>query len=284
MRFGNIDVDISTTTLMGVLNMTPDSFSDGGRFLAVDLAIKRGLALFEQGAIFIDIGGESTRPGADCVSVDEEIARVEPVVKALSEELAGKAVISIDTRNRKTAERAYLAGASLLNDISALKHDKTMVDFAVQSDLVVSLMHMKDCPSEMSWSSCRSAKEKYVYDDVVEAVYSGLAERRDFAISSGIHANRILLDVGLGFGKTVKQNFQLIRQIDRFSDLQCPMIIGASRKSFLGAIHNKPASERLIGSLGVAAWCAQRGVSILRVHDVEETKEILEIFETIQKS
>ncbi len=269
---------------MGVLNVTPDSFSDGGQFLDVDSAIERGLALYEAGATFIDIGGESTRPGAVPVSMSTEIARTEPVIKALSIELAGKAVLSIDTRNRTTAERAALAGATLLNDISGLQHDKTMASFAAEADLTVALMHMKDDPSKMSWSSDQSAKAKYVYDNVVASVHTELRSLKDFAISAGIGEDRIILDVGLGFGKTVAQNFQLIREIDHFSDLKCPMLIGASRKSFLAGADERPPSERLIGSLGVAMWCAQRGVSILRVHDVEETKQILDLVEIIQKS
>ncbi len=269
---------------MGVLNVTPDSFSDGGKFLDIDSAIARGLELFAQGATFIDVGGESTRPGAKRVLKEDEIARVVPVIRGLHEELGGKVVLSIDTRNRKTAERAFEAGAILLNDISALEYDATMADFAAASKMVVSLMHMVDDPSSMSWSSDADAKDKYDYPDVVVSVHEALRSKRDYAISSGVSADKIILDVGLGFGKTVAQNFQLIREIDRFSDLHCPMLVGASRKSFLAGVDKKPASQRLIGSLGVAMWCAERGVSILRVHDVEETKEMLHLVETIQKS
>ncbi len=269
---------------MGVLNVTPDSFSDGGKYEPLEKALNRAQSFVQAGATFIDIGGESSRPGALPIPVDVEIARVLPLIAELSDRYSDEVVISIDTRNRKTAEKAVQAGATLVNDISAFSYDPTMIDFMAESGVGIALMHAKDNPETMSWSTDGDAAQKYVYDDVVDEVHQYLQKRKDVALNAGVNEESIILDIGLGFGKTASQNFKLIREIDRFSDLGSPLLVGASRKSFLGEKGDNSGSDRLIPSLGVVFWCAERNVDILRVHDVEESISLLNLLSKIRKA
>lgn len=284
MQFRHTELNFSHTQIMGVLNITPDSFSDGGRFNALDLAVQRALKMEGNGATLIDVGGESSRPGAAPISVEEEILRTQPVIEALYRALDKDTIISIDTRNRKCAEAAVHVGARLINDISAMQHDSTMRAFVAEVELPICLMHMRDRPQEMSWSHVQAAKEKYVYANVVDSVFESLARLKESAMDGGIRSDRLLLDIGLGFGKTVEQNFQLLNAISRFKDLDSPILVGASRKSFIGDLLKQPLSGRLAGSLGVASWCASQGVEVLRVHDVRETQDLLDTISKISSA
>lgn len=257
---------------MGILNVTPDSFSDGGRDADLAAAVARARAMAAQADI-LDIGGESTRPGAEPVPVAEEIARTVPVIAAIR--AAGIATpISIDTRNAATARAALAAGADMVNDVSALTHDPEMAPLVAEAGVPVCLMHAQGDP--------RTMQDDPRYDDVVAEVMAALAARRDAALAAGIAADRIVLDPGIGFGKTVAHNLALMRALGRFRDLGHPVLLGASRKRFIGAITGveRPA-DRLAGSLAAALFGAQQGVHILRVHDVPETRQALALWQAL---
>lgn len=255
-----------TPLIMGIVNVTPDSFSDGGKFYDFEKAVAHGLQLLEEGADILDIGGESTRPGAPTIAVEDEIARVIPVIKELS--MHGKP-ISIDTRNAVTMMAALQAGASIINDVTALQ-GKGSLEVAAQSQAKVCLMHMKGEPQTM--------QNAPVYKDVVEEVFLFLKKRIQVCIDAGIKHQNIMADVGIGFGKTAEHNLELIRNLDRFQDLNVPVLLGVSRKKFIEAVAGPaPASERLGGSLAVALWGYQKGVDILRVHDVHATRQALKV-------
>ncbi|MBL4804170.1 MAG: dihydropteroate synthase [Alphaproteobacteria bacterium] len=261
--------------IMGVVNVTPDSFSDGGEFLNADKAIEHGLQLFNEGAAILDIGGESTRPGAEVVDVEEEIRRVVPVIEGLASELKGKGVdISIDTRNAKTMEAALKAGATALNDISGLEHDVDSLDVAAEAQVPVFLMHMAGNPQVM--------QKKPSYNNVVDEVFQYLQERISICEARRIDASLLICDPGIGFGKTVEHNLLLLRNIKHFHDLGVPVLLGTSRKSFIGKISNdEPADERIPGSLSSAIWGLSQGVQIFRVHDVKETVQAFKIYDAI---
>lgn len=257
---------------MGILNVTPDSFSDGGRDADLAAAVARARAMAAQADI-LDIGGESTRPGAEPVPVAEEIARTVPVIAAIR--AAGIATpISIDTRNAATARAALAAGADMVNDVSALTHDPAMAALVAEAGVPVCLMHAQGDP--------RTMQDDPRYGDVVAEVLAALAARRDAALAAGIAADRIVLDPGIGFGKTVAHNLALMRALGRFRDLGHPVLLGASRKRFIGAITGveRPA-DRLAGSLAAALFGAQQGVHILRVHDVPETRQALALWQAL---
>jgi dihydropteroate synthase len=257
---------------MGILNFTPDSFSDGGRDADLAAAVARARAMAAQADI-LDIGGESTRPGAEPVPVAEEIARTVPVIAAIR--AGGIATpISIDTRNAATARAALAAGADMVNDVSALTHDPDMAPLVAEAGVPVCLMHAQGDP--------RTMQDDPRYGDVVAEVTAALAARRDAALAAGIAADRIVLDPGIGFGKTVAHNLALMRALGRFRDLGHPVLLGASRKRFIGAITGveRPA-DRLAGSLAAALFGAQQGVHILRVHDVPETRQALALWQAL---
>jgi dihydropteroate synthase len=254
--------------LMGIVNVTPDSFSDGGLFLDADAAVAHGLELLDQGAHILDIGGESTRPGAEPVGVDEELRRVVPVVEGLAaavESMPDHAQISIDTSKAAVARAALAAGATLVNDVSAFRGDPEMAGLVAESGAECCLMHMLGEPRTMQQGvGGVGGVGGPRYKDVVDDVKAFLEERLAFAVAQGIDERRILLDPGIGFGKTVAHNLALLRRLEELVALGRPIVIGTSRKSFLGG---SPA-ERLPGTIATNVMALERGASVFRVHDV----------------
>ncbi|RYH02441.1 dihydropteroate synthase [Salipiger sp. IMCC34102] len=259
---------------MGILNVTPDSFSDGGRLDGVAAAMARGQAMVAEGADILDIGGESTRPGAVLVPVDEEISRTAPVIRALR--AAGvTAPISIDTRKAAVARAALEAGADMVNDVTALRFDADMAAVVAEAGCPVCLMHSKGDPETM--------QNAPAYADVTTEVLAHLRAAIARAEAAGIARDRIVVDPGIGFGKTQEHNLALLRELARFGDLGLPILLGASRKRFIGTITGvEVAADRLAGSLAVALHGARLGARILRVHDVRETKEALAMWCAIE--
>jgi dihydropteroate synthase len=258
---------------MGILNVTPDSFSDGGRYSETGEAIERGLAMAEQGAGIIDVGGESTRPGAAEVDADTEIERVIPVI----EELAGKngLVVSVDTMKAVVAKRALQAGAVIVNDVSALTHDPDMAEAARERDAGVILMHMRGTPRTMQIDPR--------YDDVVLEVCAYLRERVEHLIGHGLDGRTMAVDPGIGFGKSVDHNLTLLANLDRLQSCGVPIVVGLSRKSFLGRLTGREVDGRLAGSLGAMCYCLMNGADIMRVHDVGESADALRVINEIVK-
>ncbi len=262
-----------STLIMGVLNVTPDSFYDGGRYSNFKRAVDRGLEMVEEGADIIDIGGESSRPGASPVGEKEESKRVIPVIKKLSSGI--KAFISIDTHKSGVAGKAIDAGASMVNDISALRMDEKMARVVKGSGVPVCLMHMRGTP--------RNMQKNPRYRDVVSEIFAFLRERIDFCEQAGIDIEKTIVDPGIGFGKTVEHNLQILKNLDQFKSLGRPIIIGVSRKSLIGKVLQLEPEQRLEGSLAAAIWSMMKGASILRVHDVKETKRAVKMVEAIRK-
>jgi len=258
--------------IMTILNVTPDSFSDGGRFLAPEAALAQARAAETAGADLIDIGGESTRPGAAEVPLAEEIARTAPVIAAIR---AGSAIpISIDTRKAAVAEAALSAGAGMVNDVAAMLFDPAMAPLVAASAAPVCLMHHIGTPETM--------QQDPRYDDVVLDVYDWLADRIAAAERAGIPRSRIIADPGIGFGKTLQHNVSLLRRLSLYHGLGCAVLVGASRKRFIGTLSGaEPAGERLPGSLAVALHAAAQGVQILRVHDTVETRQAMSLHEAL---
>jgi dihydropteroate synthase len=246
---------------MGVVNVTPDSFSDGGLYLDADAAVAHGLELAEQGAEILDVGGESTRPGAAEVGETEELARVEPVVAGLSK----AATVSIDTSKAGVARAALDAGASIVNDVTALRHDPEMGALCAERGAGLVLMHMQGDP--------RTMQEGPVYDDVVEDVKGFLAERLEAAVGAGVAEERIWLDPGIGFGKTLDHNLELLRRLRELCELGRPLVVGTSRKSFIGKVDGSAVGDRLGGTIASSVLAAAEGADVLRVHDVAETAQ-----------
>lgn len=259
--------------IMGILNVTPDSFSDGGRFLDVDRALEQGRALVAAGADILDIGGESTRPGARAVPEDEEIARTAPVIRALRK--GGlRMPISIDTRKAAVARTALDAGADMVNDVSALGYDPAMAALVAERGVPVCVMHAQGAPETM--------QQNPRYGDVVADVFDALGGMRDRALSAGIAQDRILLDPGIGFGKTIGHNLALIRSLSVFHGLGCALLLGASRKSFIGAVgHARDAQGRMPGSIAAALAGVAQGVQVVRVHDVAATRQALRVWQAL---
>lgn len=257
--------------IMGVLNVTPDSFSDGGQFLDTDKAIEHGLKMAAEGAVIIDIGAESTRPGAEPVTVDEQIRRVVPVIEALCKKI--KVPISIDTNSSEVAKAALEAGAAIINDITALS-DERMGELAAERQVPVILMHIQGTPATMQIEP--------KYEDVVREVLQFLLERAQRAEKFGIMKERIFIDPGIGFGKTLEHNLLLLRNIDKFVTTGYRVLVGTSRKSFIGKItdKNKPA-DRIFGTAASVALCVDKGVSIVRVHDVAEMVDVVKVANAI---
>ena len=257
--------------IMGILNVTPDSFSDGGRYLDPAAALARGLALEAEGADLLDIGGESTRPGAALVPEAEEIARTAPIIAAL---LGGgmAAPVSIDTRKAAVARAALAAGARALNDVSALTFDAGMAPLVAGADCPVILMHAQGAPATM--------QDDPRYDDVLMDVYDGLASRVAAAVAAGIARDRIVIDPGIGFGKTVAHNLALVRGVSLFHGLGLPVMLGASRKRFIGTLGGD-ADARMPGSVAVALAGVAQGVQMLRVHDVAATRQALALWQAV---
>jgi dihydropteroate synthase len=252
---------------MGVVNVTPDSFSDGGRYIEPQRAISHGLELTAEGAAIVDVGGESTRPGAMPVDAEEELARVLPVIEGLAAAGIG-AQISIDTSKASVASRALDAGAAFVNDVTALRGDPEMVSLVSSSGVEVCLMHMLGAP--------RTMQDDPRYEDVVSEVKAFLEERLRFAVQEGVAEDRILLDPGIGFGKTVEHNLELIDRLDELVALGRPVAIGASRKSFIGKITGRQDPvDRVTGTVAVNVMAYERGARVFRVHDVAPSREAL---------
>ena len=257
--------------LMGIVNVTPDSFSDGGRFIDPLDAVAQGVKLAEDGAAILDIGGESTRPGAKAVSIEEELQRVIPVIEGLR--VQTDVAISIDTSKSEVAKAAFASGAEILNDVTGLTGDPLMMRVALDSGAAVCAMHMRGDP--------RTMQDRPAYTDAFQEVYDYLAQRRDALEDLGIERDRIALDPGIGFGKTLDHNLALLRNADRFLELGCPILFGHSRKSYIGQILDDDSIERdrTPGTIGTALALASKGVSILRVHDVRAIHDALTLFE-----
>jgi len=257
-------LDFSRPAVMGVLNVTPDSFSDGGRYLQLTDALRRAEVMVEEGAALIDVGGESTRPGAAPVSAQGELDRVLPVVERLARELP--VPISVDTSKPEVIREAARAGAGLINDVRALRLPGAL-EAAAASGLPVCLMHMRGEPATM--------QQEPVYTDAVAEIRAFLAERVRVSENAGIRRERILVDPGFGFGKTLDHNLLLLRHLDRFTDLAAGVLVGISRKSMIGALLNAPVGERLSGGLAAAVIAFWQGANIIRTHDVRETVQAL---------
>ena len=259
--------------IMGILNVTPDSFSDGGKFHSMKDAVAHGMHLIADGADIVDIGGESTRPNAELVSPDIEQQRVLPVIFALKDEAQRRRVkISIDTRNATTMREAVKAGADIINDVSALTHDPDSLKTAAATNAQIVLMHMQGTPQTM--------QDNPIYKDVVKDVYAYLEKRIADCVAAGIAKSRLIVDPGLGFGKTVEHNVALLTYAREFQKLGVPVMIGASRKSFLAKLAGLNLEQsRLPASLTAAIIAARQGAQILRVHDVAETKQALTVWQ-----
>ncbi len=253
---------------MGVVNVTPDSFSDGGLFLDADAAVEHGLRLAEEGAAILDVGGESTRPGADPVGEDEELRRVVPVIERLAR--AGGARLSIDTTKSAVARASLAAGATIVNDVSAFRFDPAMAGLVAETGAGCCLMHMLGEP--------RTMQEDPRYDDVVSEVKAFLEERLAFAVSEGIDEERVWLDPGIGFGKTVEHNLELLRRLGEIVAIGRPVVVGTSRKSFLGKLAGgRDEGERLPGTIATNVLALERGASVFRVHDVAQNADALAV-------
>ncbi len=262
----SVVVDLDEPVVMGVLNVTPDSFFDGGRHADPGAALDRALQMVEEGAAIIDVGGESTRPGAAAVSATEEIQRVVPVIERIAARVS--VPLSVDTSKPEVMRAAVEAGAQMINDVRALALPGAL-EAAAASGAAVCLMHMQGEPSDMQ----RDPR----YADVVAELKDFLAGRVEAAVAAGIALERICVDPGIGFGKRPEHNLELIRHLDRLADPAIPVLVGVSRKSLLGIITGRPAAERLVGSVVLAALCAERGARILRVHDVAPTVDALKV-------
>lgn len=247
------------THVMGIVNVTPDSFSDGGKYLDVQQALDHAKLMVADGATLLDIGGESSRPGAAPVSTTEELERVLPVICAVTGAL--DVVISIDTSKAEVARKALEAGAHIVNDITALRGDTDMVSVVAEMDAGLILMHMKGTP--------RTMQKAPQYEDVVRDVCTALNESVQCAEAHGINAERIIIDPGIGFGKTTEHNIELLKRLSEFRSLNKPMLIGTSRKSFIGHILDLPVTERIEGTVATVCWAIAHGVDIVRVHDVK---------------
>jgi dihydropteroate synthase len=256
--------------LMGIVNVTPDSFSDGGLFLAPERAIAHARQLVADGAELLDIGGESTRPGARAVSAEEELARVAPVMAGLD---GVDAAISIDTSKAAVAETALDAGAEIVNDVTALRTEPALAGLCADRGCVVVLMHMQGTP--------RTMQENPTYDDVVDDVMAFLAERIEFATGEGIAEDRIWVDPGIGFGKTVRHNLELLSRLGELRQLGRPIVVGTSRKRFIGSITDREVDDRLGGTIASSVLALRAGADVLRVHDVAEVHQAARVAETI---
>ena len=271
LKFKNWLKKPSNCLIMGIMNTTPDSFSDGGKYNSGSKAIDRAYDLLESGADIIDIGGESSRPGAKPVSAAEEIKRISPLLIELAKNT--DSTISIDTYKSSTAIYALDNGAHLINDISGMTHDKKMVNIISRYKVPIVIMHMKGTPQTM--------QQNPTYDNIINEISDFLVKQADIAISAGVSNEKIIIDPGIGFGKTLNDNYKIIAKLKQISKLGFPVLVGPSRKSFIGETLNESIDGRLEGSIVSAALCYKNGAKIVRVHDVEETKKSLLIVEKI---
>ena len=273
MRFKNRQLDLSVPHVMGILNVTPDSFSDGGRFMEVDTAFSQACQMVDEGAAIIDIGGESTRPGAAAVDVQMELDRVVPMIERISNVL--DVIISIDTCKAVVMQHALKAGAHMINDVTGLRGEGALAMVAKQQ-VPVCVMHMKGEP--------RTMQAAPHYENVVEDVKDFLVGRKQACLDAGIREDQIILDPGFGFGKTVQHNLEIIKGLPILVGLNMPVLLGVSRKSTIGAILDRPVEERLAGSLALVASAVNSGVKIIRAHDVQATLDVMNITFAINNS
>ncbi|WP_434602784.1 dihydropteroate synthase [Pseudomonas sp. Z4-7] len=270
---GNRFLDLARAHVMGILNVTPDSFSDGGRFCQLDAALRHAEAMVAAGATLIDVGGESTRPGARAVSPTEELERVAPIVERIHREL--DVIISVDTSTPAVMREAARLGAGLINDVRSLRRDGAL-DAAAATGLPVCLMHMLGEPGTM--------QDDPHYDDVTREVAGFLAERLDQCAAVGIPAERVILDPGFGFAKTLAHNLSLFKHMEALHALGRPLLVGVSRKSMIGNALGRPVGERLYGGLALAALALTKGARILRVHDVAETMDVVRMIDAVDSA
>ncbi|MBT3136453.1 dihydropteroate synthase [Alteromonas sp. ALT199] len=266
MQFGKYFIDLSQPHVMGILNVTPDSFSDGGKHASVNQALDHALRMIDEGATFIDIGGESTRPGAPNVSLQEELDRTIPVIEAVTKN--SECVVSIDTSKAEVMRQAVQSGAGLINDVRALQEPGAL-QAAADAEVPVCLMHMQGQP--------RTMQDNPEYSDVVNDVSKFLIERASVCEEAGISRDKILFDPGYGFGKSLAHNYALVKHLPTLMSLGYPVLVGMSRKSMIGNLLNRKVEERLAGSLSLATIVAQMGAHIIRVHDVKETADAVNI-------
>ena len=261
------------TLVMGIVNVTPDSFSDGGKFFSPQDAISHASKLIDQGADIIDIGGESTRPGAEQISESEELNRVIPVIEKIRDKNPKK-LISIDTTKASVAKHAVEAGADIINDVSGLSFDNNMIDTVARFNTPVIIMHMKGNPQNMQLNP--------EYKDIVNEILDFFKKKIKIAIQSGINRKMIILDPGIGFGKTVQHNFELLSRLNEFNVLELPIMIGPSRKSFIGITLYLPPEDRVDGTAAAVSAGVMNGASIVRVHDVKSMKRVVSIIEKVR--
>ncbi|GLS83671.1 dihydropteroate synthase [Paraferrimonas haliotis] len=268
LAFKRKTLDLSQPQVMGILNTTPDSFSDGGRYQQLQAAIEQGLAMVKAGATLLDIGGESTRPGAKDVGVDEELDRVIPVIRGIRQ-FDSNTLISVDTSKPEVMLAAVEAGADMINDVYALRREGAL-QAAAECQVPVCLMHMQGEP--------RTMQANPSYDDLITDINAFFEERILACLEAGIAKELLLLDPGLGFGKSLVHNYQIMNQLKRFSKFELPLLVGASRKSMIGTLLNKPVQQRVAGSVSAALYAAVNGAQILRVHDVAQTCDALAVW------
>ncbi len=271
MRFPPTSLPVTLPCVMGIVNVTPDSFSDGGLYADTESAVARGLLLAAEGAAIIDVGGESTRPGSEAVAVGDELARVVPAIEGLA--AASQALISIDTTKAAVARAALDAGAGLVNDVTALRGDPAMAALVAERGCPVCLMHMLGEP--------RTMQEDPRYDDVVGEVIAFLERRLTDALAAGVREEQVLLDPGIGFGKTLDHNLLLLRHLDRIAALGRPVVLGASRKRFIGALLGAAPLERAYGTVATTVLGVAAGAAVIRVHDVRANLEALRVTQAI---
>lgn len=265
------ELELNSPLVMGVLNVTPDSFSDGGKYNHLDTALEQAKRMVAAGATFIDVGGESTRPGALPVTVEEELARVIPVVESLK---SLNVIVSIDTSTPEVIYAGAQAGAQLINDIRALQK-KGALRAVIETGLSVCLMHMQGAPDSM--------QIKPNYENIIEDVVLFLSKRVEVCLKAGVEKHQLLIDPGFGFGKTVQHNYQLLNKLEALKVIGVPILVGMSRKSMLGDVLHKAPSQRISGGIATSIWAAQHGASVIRTHDVEETIDALKVLKAIKE-
>ncbi|WP_448214033.1 dihydropteroate synthase [Colwellia sp. MEBiC06753] len=268
LQCGDKELSLESPQVMGILNITPDSFSDGGKFNSNSAALAQVEAMITQGAAIIDIGGESTRPGAQAVELQQELDRVVPIVEAIKQRF--DTIVSVDTSKAQVMAESIKAGAGIINDVRALQN-AGCIEAVAESNIPICLMHMQGLP--------RTMQHNPQYDDVVNDVIAFIEQRIDECESYGIARERILVDPGFGFGKTLEQNYQLLNRLDEFNSMNLPLLVGMSRKSMIGNLLNADVEQRLAGSLAAAMISAQKGAKIIRVHDVKATVDALTVLQ-----
>jgi len=272
LEIGKNKLNFSKRTLiMGVLNITPDSFSDGGRFIKAEAAKQRAIVMQEEGADIIDVGGESSRPGSEKVSEEQELGRVLPVLKAIKDEVS--VPISIDSYKPNVIEKALENGASIINDITGLQNKKIR-EIAVEGQFPVIIMHMQGTPQHM--------QESPTYDDVVKDIYKFFEKQTSLVIKEGLNRSKIVIDPGIGFGKTLEHNLEILRRFEEFRMLGFPTLVGTSRKSFIGALSGAEVDKRLPGTIASISAAVLKGANIVRVHDVAEAKQAIQVVDAIK--